>query len=260
MELLRVNNVTKRFGGIHAVRDVSFVVKEGQIKGIIGPNRAGKTTIINLISGVFKPTSGEIIYREQNINGMRPHKIARQGIGRTFQNILLFNRLSVFENILAGCYVHSCGDFLASGLQLPRIRRAEIKASSEVTELIGALGLETETNRMVSELPLAKQRSVELARALAMKPQLLLLDEPAAGLTADEVDTLRRTIEEVHRQKQLSILVVEHNMRLAMNLCHNILVLNLGEVLDEGTPAEIRQSESVIDAYLGGRRRTDVAG
>jgi branched-chain amino acid transport system ATP-binding protein len=260
LECLRIHNLIKSFGGITAVNGVSFAVGNREIKGLIGPNGAGKTTCLNLISGVLKPSAGNIYYMDRTITGMPAHRIASNGIARTFQNVLLFDQLTVIENILTGCYMHAQVGLVGCLLHLPSVRRAEKRTYREAMEFAALMGLESEANRLASELPLAKQRALEIARALAVKPQLLLLDEPGAGMTPEELSELGKIIAAVKKEREIAILLVDHNMPLVMSLCDDIVVMNFGEVIDEGPPGYIQQSQTVIEAYLGKTEDADVAG
>lgn len=250
-DLLRVHKLTKHFGGVSAVYDVTFTVSKGQVKSLIGPNGAGKTTCINLISGALAPSSGDIAYMGHSIKGIPSHKIADKGIVRTFQNVLLFNRLTVLENILTGSYIRSRTGLIGCSLHLPSVRKAEQRTFREAIEIATLMGLEPEVHRLASDLPLAKQRAVEIARAVAVRPHLLLLDEPGAGLTPEELSDLASIITTLRKERDITILMVEHNMQLVMTLSDEIVVINFGQLIDEGTPGHIRQSESVIEAYLG---------
>lgn len=250
-EILQIGHLSKNFGGLSAVMDVSFSVAPGGLKALIGPNGAGKTTIINLIAGVLKPSGGEIIFRGMPITGLSPHKVAKLGIVRTFQNVNLFNRLTVTENILVGCHINCSANSIGCLFGTPSAGKAERSARQEVDEIMERMGLESEANKVASQLPLGKQRAVEIARALAAKPQVLLLDEPAAGLTPEETNGIGTFLRKICKEEGITVLLVEHNMQLVMDFSDQIAVLNFGELIEEGIPDQVRQSPAVVEAYLG---------
>ncbi len=250
-EILKVEKLRKNFGGLQALNDASFSVKKGQITGLIGPNGAGKTTTINIISGVFQPSSGRIVFDGLPVNGLSTHEIARRGIVRTFQNVLLFNRLTVLENILCGSLLRSGLGLVQCALGLSSAKRGHAAAMERAAAYALLLGLESETGRRAGELPLAKQRAVEIARAMATEPKLLLLDEPGAGLTQEEAANLAAIIRNLRQEKELSILLIDHNMSLVMGLCQEIAVMNFGEIIADGPSGEVVNSQAVREAYLG---------
>lgn len=251
MIILEVKNLTKRFGGLAAVSDVSFTVPEGGIVGLIGPNGAGKTTVFNLVTGVYKVTEGTVEFAGQPITDMEPFKIADKGITRTFQNIRLFKNLSVYDNVFTACHLSASYGIPEAILRLPRYRREE-KALKEKTEsLLEIVGLADRSDVQANNLPYGLQRRLEIVRALALDPRLLLLDEPAAGMNPDETEQLMRLIQDVRGRFKLSVLVIEHHMDLVMGLCERIVVLNFGLKLAEGTPEEIQGDKRVVEAYLG---------
>ncbi len=250
-EILQVNSLRKSFGGLLALNNASFSIEGGQIKGLIGPNGAGKTTTINLICGALKPDAGGVIFEGQPINGLSPHRIAGKGLVRTFQNVMLFSRLTVMENILCGSLLRSPVNLVQCILGLSGARQSQAAARERALAYAALLGLDPDLERKAGDLPLAKQRTVEIARAMATEPKLLLLDEPGAGLTQEEASNLAGTIRNLRRQKELSILLIDHNMSLVMGLCDEVAVMNFGQIIADGTPKEIVNSAIVRTAYLG---------
>ncbi len=251
MPLLELKNVTKTFGGIVAVKDVSFSMGSGELIGLIGPNGAGKTTIFNLITGVYKPTEGKIFFEGRDITGVTPVSIVKSGIARTFQNIRLFNKLSVLENIRTVLYReadYSLGDAL---IRTPKVTRIEKKLYDKSLEYLEAVGLTDYIKNQADSLPYGLQRKLEIARALALDPKLLLLDEPAAGMNPDECIDLVELIIKIKKTYNLTIILIEHHMDVVMELCPRILVINFGEMLMEGTKQEVQNDPRVLQAYLG---------
>jgi len=257
MALLDIQNLTKTFGGLRAIGGVSFSVEKGQIVSIIGPNGAGKTTFFNTLTGIYKPNEGSIKFNGRSLVGLRPDQIAARGISRTFQNIRLFQEMTVLENILTGMHVHMKQSAIETLFRLPGFKREEREAEQKSLQLMEYVGLRGVANDLAKNLPYGQQRRLEIARALAAEPQLLLLDEPAAGMNPQETEDITRLFRRIRDEKGITILLIEHDMRVVMNISENICVMDYGEKIAEGTPAEIRSNTRVIEAYLG---RGAVAG
>jgi branched-chain amino acid transport system ATP-binding protein len=249
--LLRVRDLSLQFGGVIALAGVSLDLEEGSIVGLIGPNGAGKTTLFNCISRLYTPNRGEIRFRGRSILGLPPHRIAPLGIGRTFQNLALFPRLSVLDNVMIGAHCRSRSDFLSDALRLPRVGREERRVRARAQELLADLGLDAVSATPVGALTFATQKRVELARALALEPVLLLLDEPAGGLNHEEIEGLNRQIRALRDQKGLSVLLVEHHMQMVMAVSDRVVAFDFGRKIAEGTPEEVQSHPDVIRAYLG---------
>jgi branched-chain amino acid transport system ATP-binding protein len=249
--LLRVQDVRVRFGGIVALDGVSFEVAPGRIVGLIGPNGAGKTTLFNCVSRLYECDAGEIAFDGASLLAMGRHEIAGRGIGRTFQNLALFRSMSVLDNVMVGHHSRTRSGFLANALRLPLASREDRDARNKALSLIAVLGLEAHAGTQVSDLPFGTQKRVELARALAAEPKLLLLDEPASGLNHEEVEALGDLVRELRRRFDLTVLLVEHHMGLVMRISDRVVALNFGKVIAEGSPDEVQRHQDVISAYLG---------
>jgi len=251
MALLSVQHLTHAFAGVRAVDDFNLELQQSELAAVIGPNGAGKTTVFNLITGVYRPTRGKITYKGDNLIGLPAHRIVAGGIARTFQNIRLFKELSVLENVHVAQYGQSSYSVVDSLLRLPRFRRQEEEQRERGLELLNVFSLEDCADMPARQLPYGRQRRLEIARALATKPTLLLLDEPAAGMNPAEAEELMRLILWIHREFELTILLIEHQMPVVMGAAQRILVLNFGKTIAEGTPEEIRANPAVIEVYLG---------
>lgn len=252
MTILEIKNVTKRFGGLTALDDVSFAVEQGEIRGLIGPNGAGKSTMFKNIAGFYAPSVGDIVFAGDHIAGKSPHAIAKLGIVRTFQETTLFQELTVFQNVLVGCHLSAGVNLLSALIGLDR--RTQMRARETAAEVIEFMGLSEREGQLASELPLGSQRALAVAIALAVRPKLLLLDEPFAGMNAEETRHMMELTRKVS-ESGITIVLVEHDMKAVMGLCQYLTVLNFGRLLAEGTPEEVRADPQVIQAYLGGSSR-----
>ncbi|MPM63448.1 Lipopolysaccharide export system ATP-binding protein LptB [bioreactor metagenome] len=251
MEILKTNNITMQFGGLTAVKDFNLTLNKGEIVALIGPNGAGKTTAFNMITGVYKPTKGKIFYKGNDITQLSPHQITKSGIARTFQNIRLFKDLSVLDNVLIANHLHIKSNVFEALLRLPKYKNENRRMINKSLELLEIVGLSDEKNEKSSSLPYGKQRRLEIARALATKPELLLLDEPAAGMNPKETEDLTRFIKTIRDDFKLTIFMIEHHMQVVMGISERIYVFDYGITIAHGSPKEIQNNQRVIEAYLG---------
>lgn len=248
---LSVRGVSKNFGGVRAVDDVSFDVPRGSIKALIGPNGAGKTTLFNLVSGFLLPERGSVLFEGEELRGLPPHRIAARGMTRTFQQVRLFPKMSVLETVMVGCHLHSRGEFLAGMMSLPFTRREERTVREESEAILERLGISSLADEEATSLPYGRQRVVELGRALASRPRILLLDEPAAGLNMSETAEMGKRIARIREEMGVTVLLVEHDMALVMDISDEIVVLSYGKKIAEDEPKAIQRNREVIRVYLG---------
>ncbi|MCL1470690.1 ABC transporter ATP-binding protein [Argonema antarcticum] len=249
--ILEAKSLNRTFGGLVAVNNVSFTVNKNEIFGLIGPNGAGKTTLFNMITGLIEPSSGQMFYQGEEISFLRPHLIAKAGIARTFQNIRLFGDLSALENVTIARHIHTKSGFIRGILGLPPAPSEEIRNKQKALELLDLVGLSDRAFEKARNFPYGDQRRLEIARALALEPQVLLLDEPAAGMNPSEKNQLSEFIRELRSQFNLTVILIEHHVPLVMGLCDRIAVLNFGKLIALGDPAQVRTNPAVIEAYLG---------
>lgn len=252
MALLDVKNLTKNFGGLTAVGDVTMELHEGELVGLIGPNGAGKTTLFNLLTGVYEPSEGTVTLDGNLLNGKPPYKIASLGLSRTFQNIRLFKDMTVLENVLVGFANHHSPHLFSSFLRLPKFYQSEAELKAKALDLLAIFNLDKDADTLAKNLPYGQQRRLEIVRALATEPKILFLDEPAAGMNPQETAELTQLIRQIKDQFNITIMLIEHDMSLVMEVTERIYVLEYGRLIAHGTPEEIKNNKRVIEAYLGG--------
>lgn len=258
--LLRIENVSMIFGGLAALDKVNMTVMPREIHGLIGPNGSGKTTLVNIITGFYMPSNGSVLFSDKKISGLSTYQINHVGLGRTFQNINLFGQMTALENVITAMSVHSPYHILSSAFRTKQFRQDEARLREKAERLLAFVGLINERQLLAQNLPYGKQRLLEIARLLATDPELILLDEPVAGMNEQESELVSELIKRLRDERGKTILLIEHHMRLVMNICDNLTVLNSGKIIAKGTPKEIQNNQQVIDCYLGKKRGIPHAG